>query len=322
MRRATLVIFALMSAVVYIALPPGSAHAAFPGTNGQISYARFNRALGHAQVWVANPDGSHAVPLTSAPSRLSDWSSDGSRIAYDFFDGQTLQIATINADGTGMVQLTSDENTFHGEPAWSLDDTKIAIESDAGNFPTGEGIYLLDSSTGNVISRVTANPYGAFDANPRWSPDGQWIVFTRAKQALRTTAITALFLVRSDGSNLHHLTSWGLNADSADWSPGRTEISFYSHSALPAQSGIYTIHPDGTGLTQVLGSARSGFAEAKWSPDGTKLLLTGGTQVLGGGPPDMLVGLWTVNPDGSNLTQIVPNVNFAFPAWGTHALSQ
>src|SRR5262249_2926581 len=150
---------------------------------------------------------------------VSDWSPAGTRNAYDFGEGQTGQIATINPDGPGGVQLTHEENVFHGEPARSPDGKVLAFDSDAGSHPGGEGIYLMDAATGTVLSRVTANPFGWFDGEPRWSPDGQWIIFMRVKKFLRNTQVKALFVVRRDGIGLRQVTTWGLNADNPDWSP-------------------------------------------------------------------------------------------------------
>jgi TolB protein len=295
-------------------------HATFPGTNGQITYGRFDPDIEDFQIFVANPDGSHEFQLTTVPSEVSDWSPDGTRIAYDFFDGQTVQIATINPDGTGRVQLTNQENVFSGAPAWSPDAKVLAFSSDAGNHPAGEGIYLMDASTGTVLSRVTANPFGQFDDEPRWSPDGQSITFTSVKKVnggRRTTQVKALFVVRRDGTGLRQLTTWGSNAGNPDWSPNGSEIVFATKEDLPPASGIWTVHPDGSSLTALVKThAPQNFHHPKWSPDGTKVIFAGRLD------PSQGANLWTVNADGSNLTKITgisgPVGFLNFPAWGTH----
>ena len=317
---------------MYIAITALPAHGTFGGTNGQISFGKFNPAIGDTQIFVSNPDGSKQVQLTTFPSENSDWSPDGSRVAFDYFDGRTVQIATINPDATGFVQLTTDEAAFHGEPAWSPDGTRIAIESDAGNFPSGEGIYLIDSSTGSVLSRVTTNPYSSVDTNPRWSPDGNWIVFTRLKVSvlLRRNfrapgGVSALFLVHPDGTDLHQLTRWGLAADNADWSPDGSKLVFVDSEALPIASDLYTIKTDGSGLTLIVNSGvlrqGGGLGNPKWSPDGTKIIFNGSSG--GGGVAPAPFGLWTVNPDGSGLmeTPAFTSKPVAVRAsWGTHPL--
>jgi Tol biopolymer transport system component len=315
-RKLVLLLAALL---MYMFANAGPAYATFPGTNGQITFGRFNPNIWDFQIFVANPDGSHLFQLTTVPSEDSDWSPDGSRIAYDFFDGQTVQIATINPDGTGGVQLTHQENVFHGEPAWSPDATVLAFDSDAGNHPAGEGIYLMDASTGTVLSRVNANPFGWFDEQPRWSPDGQKITFTRVKKNLRNIQVTAIFVVRRDGTSLQQLTAWGLNANFPDWSPDGTKIVFNTNENLPAASGIWTVHPDGSGLTALVKThAPQNFFHPRWSPDGTKVIFAGRLD------PSQGVNLWTVNADGTDLTKITaisgPLGFLNFPDWGTHPL--
>ena len=59
-----------------------SAHATFPGQNGQITYVHFTRD-GDEHVFVANPDGSNERQLFAMTSEGSDWSADGSRIAFE-----------------------------------------------------------------------------------------------------------------------------------------------------------------------------------------------------------------------------------------------
>lgn len=326
MRKFGLFIIPLAALVVYMVRSAGPAYATFPGTNGQITYGRFDPDIQDFQIFVANPDGSHEFQLTTGPSEVSDWSPDGTRIAYDFFDGQTVQIATINPDGTGRVQLTNQENVFSGAPAWSADAKVLAFSSDAGNHPAGEGIYLMDASTGTVLSRVTANPFGWFDDEPRWSPDGQSITFTRVKKLNggrgsnpNTTQVKALFVVKRDGTGLRQVTTWGSNAGNPDWSPNGSEIVFTTKEDLPPASGIWTIHPDGSGLTPLVKThVPENFHNPKWSPDGSKVIFAGRLD------PSQGVNLWTVNADGSNLTKITgisgPLGSLSFPDWGTHPL--
>src|SRR2546430_9326457 len=60
-----------------------SAAASRPGTNGQITFGRFNPTLGDTQVYVVNPDGS-GQRLVQAPTDTGEcpqWFPDGAHIA-------------------------------------------------------------------------------------------------------------------------------------------------------------------------------------------------------------------------------------------------
>ena len=127
---------------MYVAASAGPAYATFPGQNGQITYCRVTPDGADEHVFVANPDGSNELQLFAMTSEGTDWSADGSRIAFDFIDGtNTVQIGTINPDGSGLVQLTFD-SAFHASPTWSPDGKRIAIDFESD---TEHGIQIIDA---------------------------------------------------------------------------------------------------------------------------------------------------------------------------------
>jgi TolB protein len=311
--RVTCCLFVLLLSLVafaFVAVHP--ALATFPGPNGRITFDRFNPAIGDDQLFAANPDGSHEIQLTTVPSETSDWSPDGTRIAFNFFDGQTVQISTMNPDGTGVVQLTHEENFFHGEPAWSPDGARLAFEF--GN-PSGtlSGIDLMDASTGQILSQITTNPFGGSDGFPRWEPSGKQLVFRRENPPLH--GYDALFIVNADGSGLRQLTPWGLASGLADWSPDGTKIVFAGAENRP-KGPLWVINHDGTGLREIFQDTQGGVAfDPVWSPDGTKILFARNPAPRQGGQED----LYTINPDGTGLTQVTNTPDREeFPDWGPY----
>lgn len=117
---------ALVTALV--AMPAG---AAFPGTNGRISFHRFlpdkdGPDLGGLEIFSAGPDGSGEQRLTFSSdgrsSVFSDWSPDGAQVAFDSDridqDGleDVVQVYTMpwNGETFGLQQLTVGPG-FHGD---------------------------------------------------------------------------------------------------------------------------------------------------------------------------------------------------------------
>jgi TolB protein len=134
------------------------------------------------------------------------WSPDGTQIAFmhQTFDraGGNYEIFVMNADGTGIRQLT-DNPADDGWPAWSADGTQIAFSSirddcafsqaedcestgDVGEF---HSLYVMNAD-GTDVRRIT-EVFGQFAV---WSPDGRYIAFTPAPGGI--------YVMRPDGSDL------------------------------------------------------------------------------------------------------------------------
>lgn len=84
-------------------------------------------------IWIMNQDGSGAVLLHAGERMDSDprWSPDGRRIAFVSLiavDGEvrlTSEIFVIEADGSGLLQLTQGGENW--SPAWAPDGSRIAF---------------------------------------------------------------------------------------------------------------------------------------------------------------------------------------------------
>jgi TolB protein len=80
------------------------------------------------------------------------------------------------------------------------------------------------------------------DVSPVWSPDGQWIAFSRKSPAAATTA--QIWVMRRDGSQARVLTNDADFYSSAPaWSPDGHHLVFqrFSLQGVNAQPGIWLI---------------------------------------------------------------------------------
>jgi TolB protein len=119
----------------------------------------------------------------------------------------------------------------------------------------------------------------------------------------------------------------GLLSSFGDWSPQGNEIVFSQHVTPDARSSIWVVHADGTGLHEIpvqaqpaCGGAYSdpssqGCFGPRWSPDGKRIVFTRGTS------PDNDSNIYTVNADGTDLTQVTHGGGDSSPDWGTHPLT-
>ena len=94
---------------------------------------------------------------------------ENGRIAYD--DG--VDIRTINPDGSGDLQLTTDP-VPDWDPEWSPDGQRILFTSIRDDLALQ--VYVMNAD-GTGQMRLTQPPEQAY--GPAWSPDGQRIVFVR-----------------------------------------------------------------------------------------------------------------------------------------------
>jgi hypothetical protein len=241
----------------------GSALAAFPGRNGKIAF----EAQSGRGIWTVNPDGTGRTRLTTfgfAPK----WSPDGTKLAFDY-DG----VWVMNADGTGLRRLRYPA----GSPSWSPDGTKI-VYTEPRAFQWG--LWVMDAD-GSGATRITD---GAYDTQAAWSPDGSQIVFIRDYYRGNMDAVNA------DGSNRRELLQGYARAP--DWSPdGGSIVLNYSSNVAIFEQG--TVRPTDAKLA----------GEAAWSPDGSKIVFSGGGANHG-------ADLFVMDRNGTNPV----NITNTFPA--------
>lgn len=262
-------------------------------------------AADHWQIWVASSRLLSARKLTSgaADSGWAAWSPDGKTLVFDSNrtdpdpgDADVVNdVFSMRPDGTGVSTLT-DSKGLSGDPVWSPDGSLIAFTADRGDPVHHQGIYVM-SSDGGELRRVTVRPSGyQSDAQPRFSPDGKQLLFTRYRGEGRTEK-AALFTVRLDGTGLRRLTTFALHAGDSDWSPDGKRIVFEAYPSPDAYGDIYVIGANGRNLRNLTRNpaGKAGSADPVWAPDGRMILFLD-NRIVRGKPR---TGLATTRPDGT-----------------------
>jgi Tol biopolymer transport system component len=162
---------------------------------------------GRPEIYVMKSDGSEITQLTDTWAMDPAWSPDGTRIAFRAL-GDNRGISVMNADGSGVLQLTTDPS-IDKEPAWSPDGSKIVFASNrSGDFE----IYVMNAD-GTGLTQLTFGTQGS--VHPAWSPDGSKIAFITGW----TTATEQLYMMNPDGTDQLPLTRASRGAGWPAWRP-------------------------------------------------------------------------------------------------------
>ncbi len=259
------------------------------------------------------PSQPGASPTVPAPTSTPKPPTLSGKIAYPrYVGGQThyeIHVADISGNDISVIPTGS-------EPALDLAGNRIAYRSwDSSN----RGMVISNvGGGGRERPRGGAEPLE--DSVPRWSPDGQSLVYATKRfgphhnSQLRTHQLSnhseidlglgdnpdwsndgsrvvakgnALVIMSSTGGNVRQLTN-DPSDSSPDWSPVGSKIAFMRNTG--GNWDIWVINADGTGETR-LTTADSVDGLPAWSPDGANIAFLsdrGGTWAI-----------WVIGANGS-----------------------
>ncbi len=147
------------------------------------------------------------------------WSPDGKKIAFCSSMGGNPEIYSINADGSGLEQLTFAPKV-NISPVWNpKTGNEIAFVSDRSGTPQ---IYIMASDGTNLRRLIT---YGG-DANaPSWSPNGLFMAYSWGVVETGTYDVYVINIATGQIVQLTH--GEGRNTHPA-WAPDGRHIVFTS----------------------------------------------------------------------------------------------
>lgn len=203
-----------------------------------------------------------AIPPTATPPKPLDGRGGGVIAFAAYGTGSRGDLHVVNADGSGLRQLTHTGKISEFHPTWSPDGRHLAFsakpddgEADIWVFDVEEA---LQDPIGVVLVRLTDNE--AEDENPAWSPDGTQILFESRRDGNRE-----IYVMAADGQDPRRLTDNPARDSDPAWSPDGSQIVFSSWRDGNPQ--IYVMASDGSQLRRVTENAFHNRGPA-WSPNG------------------------------------------------------
>jgi Tol biopolymer transport system component/DNA-binding winged helix-turn-helix (wHTH) protein len=134
-----------------------------------------SRRSGRGEIWLANPDGSNALQLTTlgAVSGAPCWAPDGERIVFQSNPEGQFEVYVIRADGGKPRNLTS-HPAIDGRPSFSRDGHWIYFASNR----TGQlQIWKIPASGGDAIQVTSNGGFAAFE-----SADGYYLYYNQTME--------------------------------------------------------------------------------------------------------------------------------------------
>ena len=162
--------------------------------------------FGTVQIHVMNADdGQELVRLTDISDDQDDryptWSPDGTRIAFDRAVVGEHALFSMNADGSGINQLTEWGDITDGL-SWSPDGEKIVYSY--GEF---RSILTIDADDGGGETGLTTP-----GSNPSWAPDDTEISFDSDRDG-----DYEIYMISDSGGDVTKLTKNAFNDLDPDW---------------------------------------------------------------------------------------------------------
>ena len=178
-------------------------------------------------------------------------------------------IYVVNADGSGLVNLTNRTLESELRPAWSPDGTRIVFQREVDSSNHDIEIYVMNAD-GSGVTRLTNSP--GYDELPAWSPDGSKIAFVSYRD--NPTGGTGIFVMNADGTNVKRLTLNPQFSDSSPaWSPDGARIAFAAVRDGSTQHQLYVMNADGSNLRRLTNHGQFDYGPI-WSPDGARIAFT------------------------------------------------
>jgi Tol biopolymer transport system component len=298
----------------------GAAPSSYAGAGGRIVFTSNIDPAGRWDLFTMRSDGTGVKRLTilpdpSSPFSAPDWSPDGTQLVFTSPSPSSRlgQVYRIDADGSGLTQLTHGTGIDADSASWSPDGSKIVLKR-AGS---GEYAIWVMNADGSGLKRLTGQVYDSSD--PTFTPDGRHILYASQKGGS-----SAIWIMNADGSNQRRLTPAELEAASPDVSPDGSHVVFGQGGDPSNPASIYTMGIDGSAITRLTDPGcchHDGLP--KYSSDGKQIVyLTDRNYPLLDG-----MEIYEMNADGTNQSQVTSNLtlggwpdspyfNGVYPDWG------
>jgi Tol biopolymer transport system component len=203
-------------------------------------------------------------------------------------EGMDMEIYTVEADGSGEVQLTN--NDYEDWAAvWTPDKSQILFHSNRDGY---FAIYTMNRD-GSDVHRIS--PEGRHAQFPSVSPDGRSVAF---EMYMGVGDEWDIFIMSLNGcGRMSQATFSAGHEGGAAFSPDGTQLAY--HSTENGYYDIYVLNLNGTGTNRLTFYPETMDVWPQWSANGK--------QIIFHSERDGNSEIYVMNADGSNAQNLTNN---------------
>jgi Tol biopolymer transport system component len=246
--------------------PDGAALAYVDQQSAELVVREVTTGQVHFQTPIKNDDTGIA-PLGLVTLGGPSWSPDGSRIAFNCWDGNGDEVCVVGRDGSGRGQVTrlepARENSSGGPlpvanvgpPAWAPDSATLAVAAYPERRGAASGVFVIDLDRGQARRISTLLP----NSEIHWFPDGHAIVFSATADGRSDAEVVTV----ADGTARTLTESLPQGSRNPDPAPDGQRV------AVASGRGIAILDSSGAMVELIDSGLRDRYPA--WSPDGSAI---------------------------------------------------
>lgn len=202
----------------------------FSPNSCQIAYINYDAK----KLMIMNVDGTNQDVIYDSPAfqiSMPAWSPCGDKIAFRQGPYNHYDLWTINVNGTGLFQVTTD-GMHYGSPSWSPDcEWIVHTRRSSAAWSYSVEVWKIRADGSDHIPLTNGGSCGHTCENdcPDWSPDGSKIVYCSGEYG-NTVGNSMyphdLWMMNPDGSDKQRLTTEYVMERYPEWSPDNTRAAF------------------------------------------------------------------------------------------------
>lgn len=212
-------------------------------------------------LYTANSDGTNLkkIPSDGYYPAYFILSPKGDKVLYTTDEGNYLIV--VNADGTGLVQVSDGIRGTEQIPKFSPDGKQIAFFEAPSSLQTG---LYISNTTGTYKKLLKDSIFYSNGFTLDWSPDGSKIVYQNRKGNGNEAKICII-----DTSGAYYVV---LNAGyNPDWSPNGDKICFLNYiNSGPLD--IFIMDNDGNNIINLTNTSSFNEYEPVWASDNHRIM--------------------------------------------------